>query len=187
MGCSRKDAAQRKHQAIQLEKSIAEAEVKKLYLQKQTDNIFRSAVQRARMANHKLNKIQQLEKAGLSSSTPHDPHIARVLNRPVPTGPATQTQNSSVLSMSTPGVKITPSPPDRLQSVEAETTSVYCTGDTHNGDPITCMICAALDDNKDMNPDNSIIVKMKLNIASPEEYSGSLDLKVYKTFVTGIL
>ena len=28
-----------------------------------------------------------------------------------------------------------------------------------------------LDNNKDMNPDNSIIVKMKLNIASPEDYS----------------
>ena len=50
-----------------------------------------------------------------------------------------------------------------------------------------CMIPAALDNNKDMNPDDSIIVKMKLNIASPEEYSGSSDLKVYETFVAGIL
>ena len=49
------------------------------------------------------------------------------------------------------------------------------------------MIHATLDDNKDMNPDDSINVKMKLNIASPEEYSGSSDLEVYKTFVTGIL
>ena len=73
-----KDAAQGKRQGIQLEKSVAEAEVKKLYLQKQPDDVIWSVVQRARMANHELNKIQQLEKAGLSSSTPHNPHIAKV-------------------------------------------------------------------------------------------------------------
>ena len=49
------------------------------------------------------------------------------------------------------------------------------------------MICAMPYDNKDMNPDDLIIVKTKLNIASPEEYSGNSDLKVYKTFVAGIL
>ena len=81
----------------------------KLFPQKQPDDIIWAAVQRARMANHELNKIQQLEKAGLSSSTPHDLYIVRVLNRPVPTGPATQTQNSSaVQSTSIPGAKTTP-------------------------------------------------------------------------------
>ena len=66
-------------------------------------------------------------------------------------------------SPSSPGVKHTSAPPDRLQSVEAEIASVYFSGDTHNRDPITCMIHAMLNDNKDINPDNSIIVKMKLN------------------------
>ena len=111
------DTAQQKHWAIQLEKSVAEAEVKKLYLQKQPDDIIYSTIQRARMANHELNKIQRWEKAGLSNSTPHDPHIVKVLNKLVPTGPATQTQNSSILST---GVKTTPAPLDRLWSVEAE-------------------------------------------------------------------
>ena len=49
------------------------------------------------------------------------------------------------------------------------------------------MIRATLHDNKDMNPEDSIVVKMKLNITSPEEYSGSSNLEVYETFVTGIL
>ena len=111
----------------------------------------------------------------------------KVLDKPVPTGPVTQTQNSSSLLTSTPGVKFTPALLDRLRSVEVELASVYCIGDTHNRDPITCMIHAVLDNNKDMNPDDSIIVKTKLNIASPEEYSGSSDLEVYETFVTGIL
>ena len=76
---------------------------------------------------------------------------------------------------------------DRLWSVEAELASAYRIGDTNNNNPITCMICATLDDNKDMNPDDSIVVKMKLNITSPEEYSGSSNFEVYETFVTGIL
>ena len=38
-----------------------------------------------------------------------------------------------------------------------------------------------------MIPKDSIVMKMKLNIPSPEEYSGSPDLTVYKTFVAGIL
>ena len=49
------------------------------------------------------------------------------------------------------------------------------------------MIHAALNDNKFMSPDNSIVIKAKLNIASPEEYLGSSDLKVYETFITGTL
>ena len=98
-----------------------------------------------------------------------------------------QGQNPSILLTSTPGVRVAPAPPDRLRSVEAEIASVYCTGDTHNRNPITHMIRATLHDNKDMKPDDSIVVKTKLNIASLEEYSGSSDLEVYETFVTGIL
>ena len=183
-----KDAAQWKHCAIQLEKNTAKAKVKKLYLQKQPDDVIQAAIQRARTANYELNKIQQLEKAGLSSSTPDNPHIVRVLNRLMPIGCATQTQDSSAVQLTfAPGVKRTSAPPDRHWSVEAEIASVYRSGNTHNRDPIMCMICATLDNNKDMNLDNSIIVKMKLNIASPEEYSGSLYLKVYETFVARIM
>ena len=69
----------------------------------------------------------------------------------------------------------------------ATVASVYHSGDPHNRDPITCMIHAALNDDKDMNLEDSIVVKTKLNISSPEEYSGSSDLEVYETFVTRIL
>ena len=89
--------------------------------------------------------------------------------------------------MSAPGAKSKPAPPDRLRLVEAKIASVYCSGDPYNRDPITHMIWTTLNDNRDMNLEDSIIVKMKLNISSPEEYSGSSDLKVYKTFVAGIL
>ena len=38
-----------------------------------------------------------------------------------------------------------------------------------------------------MIPEDSIVVKTKLSIPSPEEYLGSPGLEVYETFVTGIL
>ena len=49
------------------------------------------------------------------------------------------------------------------------------------------MLCSALEESWEDDPDDSIIAQMRLNISPPEEYSGSLDLEVYETFVTGIL
>ena len=49
------------------------------------------------------------------------------------------------------------------------------------------MVCSTLEESQDNNPDESIITQTRLNISPPEEYSGSSDLKVYETFVAGIL
>ena len=75
----------------------------------------------------------------------------------------------------------------RYWSPEAETASVYPTRDHDYHDPIMCMVCSALEESQEDNPDDSIITQMRLNISPPEEYSGSSDLKVYKTFIAGIL
>ena len=49
------------------------------------------------------------------------------------------------------------------------------------------MVNMMLTENQDMIPEDSIVMKTKLNIPSPEEYSGSPDLKISKDFVAGIL
>ena len=49
------------------------------------------------------------------------------------------------------------------------------------------MVSSALEENREDNPDDSVITQMRLNISPPEEYLGSSDLEVYETFVTGIL
>ena len=49
------------------------------------------------------------------------------------------------------------------------------------------MLCSALEESREDDPNDSIVAWMRLNISPPEEYSGSSDLKVYETFVTGIL
>ena len=75
----------------------------------------------------------------------------------------------------------------RYRSPEAETTSVYPLKDHDYHDPIMCMLCSALEESREDDPDDSIVMRTRSNISPPEEYSGSLDLKVYETFVTGIL
>ena len=75
----------------------------------------------------------------------------------------------------------------RYRSPEAETALVYPIGGHDYHDPIMCMVCSALEENQEDNPDDSVVAWTRLNISPPEEYSGSSDLKVYETFVTGIV
>ena len=70
---------------------------------------------------------------------------------------------------------------------EAETASVYPLRDDDYHDPVMCMLRSALEESWEDDLDDSIIARTRLNISPPEEYSGSLDLEVYKTFVAGIL
>ena len=72
-------------------------------------------------------------------------------------------------------------------SPEAETASVYPTRDHDYHDPIIRMVRSALEESWEDNPNDSIITRTRLNRSPPEEYSGSSDLEVYETFVTGIL
>ena len=75
----------------------------------------------------------------------------------------------------------------KYRSLEAETASVYPSRDHDYHDPIMHMLYSTLEESLEDDPDDSIVVQMRLNISPPEEYSGSSDLKVYETFVTGIL
>ena len=76
---------------------------------------------------------------------------------------------------------------ERYQLPEAETASVYPLRDHDYHDPIMHMLHSALEESREDDPDDSIVARMRLNISPPEEYSGSSDLEVYKTFVAGIL
>ena len=75
----------------------------------------------------------------------------------------------------------------RYRSPEAKTALVYPTRDHDYHDLIMRMVCSALEESQEDNPDDSIITQMRLNISPPEKYSGSSDLEVYKTFIAGIL
>ena len=76
---------------------------------------------------------------------------------------------------------------ERYQSPEAETALVYPLRDHDYHDPIMCMLCSALEESREDDPNDSILMRTRLNISPPEENSGSSDLEVYETFVAGIL
>ena len=75
----------------------------------------------------------------------------------------------------------------RYRLPEAETALVYPTRDHDYHDPIMRMVRSTLEESQEDDPNDSIIMQMRLNISLPEEYSGSSDLEVYETFITGIL
>ena len=75
----------------------------------------------------------------------------------------------------------------RYWLLEAETALVYPIGDHDYHDPIMRMVRSILEENWEDNSIDSVIAWTRLNISAPEEYSGSSDLKVYETFVAGIL
>ena len=75
----------------------------------------------------------------------------------------------------------------RYQSPEAETALVYPLRDHDYHDPIMHMLRSTLEESWEDDPNESIVARTRLNISPPEEYSGSSDIEVYETFVTGIL
>ena len=76
---------------------------------------------------------------------------------------------------------------ERYWSPEAETALVYPTRDHDYHDPIMRMVHSTLEESREDDPNDSIVMQTRLNISPPEEYSGSSDLKVYETFIAGIL
>ena len=75
----------------------------------------------------------------------------------------------------------------RYQLPEAETALVYPLRDHDYHDPMLRMLCSALEESWEDNPNDSIVARTRLNISPPEEYSGNSDPEVYKTFVAGVL
>ena len=138
------------------------------------------------MAKYELNKIQQLEAAGLTSSSPNDLHYVKVMNRGNPitdkrSAPAGQTLAYTV------NARHMPKPLDKIWHPSANTSSLASTNGHWPNDPIHCMVNTMLTENWDMIPEDSIVVRTKLSIPLPEKYSGSPDLEAYKTFIAGIL
>ena len=76
---------------------------------------------------------------------------------------------------------------ERYRLPEAEIALVYPTRDHDYHDPIIRMVRSALEESWEDNPDDSIVMRMRLNISPPEEYSGSSDLEIYEMFIAGIL
>ena len=138
--------------------------------------------QQARWA---LDNIWRVEDAGLSRNSPNYPGTSRVNDGHKNARTETQVSYRESHEQINQPVQVIVPETERYWLPEVETASVYSIGDHEYHDLIMHMVHSALEESWDDNP--SIIVWMRLNISPPEKYSGSSDLKVYKTFVGGIL
>ena len=139
-----------------------------------------------RAAKHELNKIQQLEATGLASSSPNDPHYARIMNRRNPITDNGSAHEEQILAHNSDARRMK-KPPDKLRQMYTDASSVASSRSHWVNDPIHRMVNTMLTEHRDILHEDSIVVKTKLSIPSPEEYSGSPDLEVFETFIAGIL
>ena len=174
------------HCMLELSKSVSDKRVQQLYSQDQTQEVIDQAERQVVSARWALDNIQRVEDAELSRNSPNYPGTPRVNDR------HKNTRNDMRVSYresheQTTQVQVIVPKTERYQLPEAETASVYPIGDHEYHDLIMRMVCSALEESWDNNPNDSIIMRMRLNISPPEEYSGSSDLEVYEMFVAGIL
>ena len=58
---------------------------------------------------------------------------------------------------------------------------------TSSSDSITRMVRVALEENRDADPEKSVLARVGIKIPHPGTYSGSADHKELEIFVTGVL
>ena len=159
-----------------------------MYSEDQPQEVIDQAEQQVGSARQTLESIRRVDEARLSRNSPKHPRTPRATGRhKYYVKDNTQVLHGEPQEQMTQPVQATVPDTERYQSPEAETASVYPLRDHDYHDPIMHMLCSTLEESQEDDPDDSIIVRTRLNISPPEEYSGSSDLEVYKTFVAGIL
>ena len=118
-----KDTAQQKHRAIQIDQEVAEAVLQHPYLQGKEPEKIQAATLRMRAAKYELNKIQRLEAAGLTSSSPNNPHYARVMKRGNPITDNRCAHEEQTLAYNSDARRIR-KPPDKVRQENINASSV---------------------------------------------------------------
>ena len=181
-------AAMNYHCTLELNNTVSNKRVQQLYSEDQPQEVIDQAKRQAGSARRTLESIQRVDEAGLSRNSPKHPRRPRATGRNkyyakddtrVMYGESQERMTQPVQAI-VPDIK-------KYQSPEAETASVYPSRDHDYHDPIMRMLSSALEESREDDPNDSIVARMRLNISPAEEYSGSSDLKVYETFVAGIL
>ena len=172
---------------MELNNSVSNKRVQQLYSQDQPQEVIDQAEKQANSARWTLENIQRVEEARLSGNSPKYLSTLRSTEQHKHARNVTWVTYGESQEWITQPVQAIVQDTERYWLLEAETVSVYPIGNHDYHDPIMHMVSSALEENREDNPDDSVVTWMRLNISPPQEYSGSSDLKVYKTFVTGIL
>ena len=135
--------------------------------QDQTQEVIDQDKRQAPSARQTLDNIPRVEEAGLSRNSPNYPGTPRVNDRHRNARNDMWVSYRELHEQITQLVQVIVPDTESYQSPEAETASVYPIGDHEYHDPIMCMVCSALEESQDYNPNKSIITWMRLNIKAP--------------------
>ena len=124
---------------IQIDQEVAEAELQCAYLQGKEPEKIQAATLRTRAVKYELNKIQRLEAAGLTSSSPNDPHYARVMNRGNPITDNRSAHEEQILAYNSDARRMK-KPPDKPRQVHTNASSVASSNGHWSNDPIHRMV-----------------------------------------------
>ena len=183
-----KKAAMNYRHTLELNNTVSNKGVQQLYSEDQPQEVIDQAERQVGSARRTLESIRRVDEAGLSRNSPKHPRTPRAAGRyKYYTKDDMQVSYGETQERMTQPVQAIVPDTKRYRLPEAETASVYPLRDHDYHDPIMRMLRSTLEESWEDDPDDSIVAQMRLNISPPEEYSGSLDLEVYETFVTGIL
>ena len=172
------------HRMVELNNSVSNKRAQQLYSQYQPQEVIDQAEKQANSARRTLENIQRVEEARLSGNSPKYLGTLRSTEWHKHARNNTRVMYGESQEQITQPVQAIVQDTKRYRSPEAETASVYPIGNHDYHDPIMQTVSSALEENQEDNPDDSVVARMRLNISPPEEYSGSSDLEVYKTFAT---
>ena len=183
-----KKAVMNYRHALELNNTVSNKRVQQLYSQDEPQEVIDQAERQAGSARQTLESIQRVDEAGLSRNSPKHPRTPRAAGRhKYYAKDDTRVSYRELQEQMTQPVQAIVPDTERYQLPEAETASVYPLRDHDYRDPIMRMLHSTLEESREDDPNDSIIMQTRLNISPPEEYAGSSDLEVYETFVAGIL
>ena len=144
--------------ALELHNTVSNKRVQQLYSQDQPQEVIDQAERQAGSARQTLENIQRVDKAGLSRNSPKHTSTPRATGRHkhYAKDDMRVTYGESQERMTQPVQAIVPDT-KRYRLPEAETASVYPTRDHDYRDPIMHMLCSALEESWEDDPDDSIV------------------------------
>ena len=182
-----KRAGEKRRKALELQMAVEQQTIEILYAQQQPREVIAPAEAKCTATKHTLEGIQRVKKAKIGEDLPYRGNAPSVHKRQRNAANDTRVSQRRAQERTPQPIQMAVSETERYRSPEVEITSVYRTEDQEHSDPIMRMVQSALEENRDDNPEESIIARTRLTINPPEEYSGSADLEVYETFIAGVL
>ena len=158
---------------LELNKSVSDKRVQQLYSQSQSQEMIDQAEGQVASARWTLESIWRVDEAGLSRNSLNYPGIPRVADRYRHARNDTWVSYRELHEQITQPVQAIVPDTERYRSLEAKTASAYPIGDHEYHDSMLSMVCSALEESWEDDPDDSVIAWTRLNISLPEEYSGS--------------